>query len=113
MYLEKKLNRNSYIKSNRVESVIDSMILDYIKQNIKKETDALKNFIGFFERKIIHTALSITNGNQKIAAEIIGVSKTTLNEKLKRLDICQNDYKSNILNIVENRLDSIRNQKMF
>ena len=47
----------------------------------------LKKFIGCMEKNIILRALSRVNGNQKYAAEILGVKYTTLNEKIKKYNI--------------------------
>ena len=47
----------------------------------------LKEFIGCMEKNIILRALSRVNGNQKYAAEILGIKYTTLNEKIKKYSI--------------------------
>jgi transcriptional regulator with GAF, ATPase, and Fis domain len=47
----------------------------------------LKEFINIMERNIILRALDKANGDQKKAAEILGVKYTTLNEKIKRYQI--------------------------
>lgn len=48
----------------------------------------LKKLIGNLERSIIMRALSRFNGNQKDAAKFLGVKYTTLNEKIKKYQIC-------------------------
>jgi len=48
---------------------------------------ALKEAVADFERRLIVQALRKTNGNQKRAAQLLQLNATTLNEKLKRLDI--------------------------
>ncbi len=86
------------------EPVLNSLILYYIKQNKKKEKSALKNFISLLEKNLIYSVLDITNGNQKVAAEILGVGKTTLNEKIKRYCIPLNDFKFDMSSIIEKRV---------
>jgi DNA-binding NtrC family response regulator len=47
----------------------------------------LKRFMTIMERSIILRALDKADGDQKKAAEILGVKYTTLNEKIKRYQI--------------------------
>lgn len=47
----------------------------------------LKRFMSIMERNIILRALDKAGGDQKKAAEILGVKYTTLNEKIKRYQI--------------------------
>ncbi len=53
----------------------------------RKETLPLKEFIVNLEKCIILKALSKFNGNQKAAAEFLGIKYTTLNEKIKKYKI--------------------------
>jgi DNA-binding NtrC family response regulator len=46
----------------------------------------LERLVGDFERMLIHTALERTGGNKRQAAELLHVKRTTLVEKLKRLE---------------------------
>jgi DNA-binding NtrC family response regulator len=48
---------------------------------------SLKREVEDFERKLILTALQRSEGNQKRAAHLLHLNPTTLNEKLKRLNI--------------------------
>ena len=50
----------------------------------------------------------MTEGNQKIAADILGVRATTLNEKLKKYDIGNFNFKTDILTKIEKRIDSLK-----
>ncbi len=52
-----------------------------------KKRIPLKNLIEGIERMIIVRVLSHFEGNQKNAAEFLGVKYTTLNEKIKRYNI--------------------------
>lgn len=47
----------------------------------------LKGLVEAYERQIIEEALRATNGNQRRAAESLGVLPTTLHEKMKRLGL--------------------------
>jgi DNA-binding NtrC family response regulator len=46
----------------------------------------LERLVGDFERMLIQTALERTGGNKRQAAELLHVKRTTLVEKLKRLE---------------------------
>ncbi len=107
MYNENKKKLASEKHSVKIDSIINSIILFYLKQNTVKKKQSLKDFVDDFEKKIIFTALDVTNGNQKIAAEILGVKKTTLNEKIKRFGVCRNKFNLNITNILDAKLDLV------
>jgi len=49
----------------------------------------LKGRLEAYERHLILEALRIASGNQRRAAESLGVLPTTLHEKMKRLGILQ------------------------
>jgi DNA-binding NtrC family response regulator len=46
--------------------------------------------VADFERRLILKALKKTAGNQKRAAQLLQLNATTLNEKIKRLEIDPN-----------------------
>jgi DNA-binding NtrC family response regulator len=46
----------------------------------------LDTVIADFERSLIHRALERTGGNKRQAADLLHVKRTTLIEKLKRLE---------------------------
>ena len=48
---------------------------------------SLKDLVLEFEKNMIVTALQKTDWNQKKAADLLRVNPTTLNEKMKRLNI--------------------------
>ena len=48
---------------------------------------SLKEFLSHIERNLILAALERTNGDQKKAADILGIKPTTLHEKMKRYHI--------------------------
>ncbi len=51
------------------------------------EGASLKDLVREFEKSLIVTALKKSEWNQKKAAGLLRVNPTTLNEKLKRLEI--------------------------
>ena len=48
---------------------------------------SLKEFLANIERSLILATLDKTNGDQRKAAEILGLKYTTLHEKIKRYHI--------------------------
>jgi DNA-binding NtrC family response regulator len=47
----------------------------------------LRNLMDAYERRLIEEALRTTGGNQRRAAQALGVLPTTLHEKMKRLGL--------------------------
>lgn len=47
----------------------------------------LRDILASFERNLISTVLLASGGNQKRAAEVLGVLPTTFQEKLKRFGL--------------------------
>ena len=47
----------------------------------------LRNLMDAYERRLIEEALRATGGNQRRAAQSLGVLPTTLHEKMKRLGL--------------------------
>ncbi len=74
-------------ESESQKDLMDSIILDFILKNVKTQNLPLKRFMNQFEERIIKTSLKISNGNQRIAAGLLGVGPTTLNEKIKKFKI--------------------------
>jgi len=52
-------------------------------------SQTLKSRLEAYERHLILEALRVASGNQRRAAESLGVLPTTLHEKMKRLGILQ------------------------
>ncbi len=67
--------------------VLESSSLSLEALKIGQNGASLKEQVQEFEKSLITAALRKTDGNQKQAAEILRVNPTTLNEKLKRLNI--------------------------
>jgi DNA-binding NtrC family response regulator len=49
----------------------------------------LRNLMDAYERRLIEEALRTTGGNQRRAAQALGVLPTTLHEKMKRLGLAK------------------------
>jgi transcriptional regulator with GAF, ATPase, and Fis domain len=59
----------------------------YVRQTCLNDHLCLKDAICRLERDIIFHVLEQTNGNQREAAEILGIKPTTLFYKLRRMGI--------------------------
>lgn len=100
---------------NRAESVavkdsagmMDSIILDFILSNLKTKGTTLKAFLNAFEERIIVQTLRISNGNQRVAAGLLGTRHTTLNEKVKKYKIPIEDFKIDLLKNIEGHFREI------
>ena len=57
------------------------------RQEPQNEKLALQEEVARFESDLIRQALQRTHGNQRRAAQLLGVKVTTLNCKIKRLGI--------------------------
>lgn len=55
--------------------------------SLNKKSLGLKDTLSNMEAKIICESLNKTNGNKKMAASLLGLNRTTLIEKMKRLSI--------------------------
>jgi DNA-binding NtrC family response regulator len=51
----------------------------------------LKSLVADYERQLIESALVATRGNQRRAANALGVLPTTLHEKMKRLGLMRRE----------------------
>ncbi len=80
---------------------MDSIILDFILKNIKQTNMPLKSFMNQFEERIIITSLKISNGNQRVAARLLGVGHTTLNEKIKKYKINKQYVKIDLIKNIQ------------
>jgi DNA-binding NtrC family response regulator len=58
-----------------------------ISEDLPEEGVSLKHAVLDFEKNLIIRALQRTGGNQKKAAELLKLNATTLNEKIKRLEV--------------------------
>ena len=59
----------------------------FIEYFCMRQRVPLRDLIGNIERTILVETLSYFEGNQKKAAEFLGIKHTTLNEKIKRYNI--------------------------
>ena len=68
--------------------IIEAADLPYeIRNAAVYETGGLENEVELFERKKIQSALDKSNGNKAKAAEILGINRTTLLAKIKKMGI--------------------------
>jgi DNA-binding NtrC family response regulator len=67
---------------------VDEELLDlYVRQYCLNHPVCLKKLLERIEREIIFHILEETNGNQRDAAQILGVKPNTLHYKLQRMGI--------------------------
>jgi len=75
------------LKSNRTEPLCDCVrsALDYYLRNMDGHdvTGLYRMVLDEVERPMIETVLEHTNGNQSTAAQMLGISRSTLRKKLK------------------------------
>jgi DNA-binding NtrC family response regulator len=67
--------------------ILDSTSVNLGRLRLSGNGASLKDLVQEFEKNLILTALRKTDWNQKKAASLLRVNPTTLNEKLKRLNI--------------------------
>ena len=82
------MNNDEYGQKNT--DMLRENLLDincYIFKNLKNFNIPLRDFLNEFERQILQHVLFLTNGNQKRAASLLGVKKSTFCEKVKRYRI--------------------------
>lgn len=53
---------------------------------------SLLDIIGEFERAAVETALAVCNGNVARAAKVLGCNRTTLIERMKKLELNRADF---------------------
>ena len=67
--------------------ILDSTAVNLGRISLSESNVSLKELVTEFERNLITVALKKTDWNQKKAASLLRINPTTLNEKLKRLEI--------------------------
>lgn len=86
-YQEKKPGLNPIDAEQKIFAGIQDITLSFLEAKLENNGPGLKEFLNDLEKTIIEYALAIANFNQKRVAGILGVKKTSLNEKLKRYRI--------------------------
>ena len=61
--------------------------IDARRMKTPVEGQDLKTLVNDYERQLIMTALGATRGHQRRAARCLGISPSSLHEKMKRLGI--------------------------
>lgn len=82
--IEGREGEDEHSKKHRLKGKLFWLFMEYFFEN---SNIPLKNFMGKIEKNIILRTLYRVNGEQKKAAEILGLKYTTLNEKLKKYHI--------------------------
>jgi DNA-binding NtrC family response regulator len=82
--IESIKGENELSKKHRLKRKLFWFFMEYF---FESGNIPLKNFMGKIEKNIILRTLHKVNGEQKKAAEILGLKYTTLNEKIKKYRI--------------------------
>jgi DNA-binding NtrC family response regulator len=82
--IESIKGENEHSKKHRLKRKLFWLFMEYF---FESSNIPLKNFMGKIEKNIILRTLYKVNGEQKKAAEILGLKYTTLNEKVKKYRI--------------------------
>lgn len=69
------------------QSVRDSLERYFADLGDSQPRDVLAMVINYVERPVLQIALEKTNGNQSKAAEILGITRSTLRKKLQAHNI--------------------------
>ncbi len=69
------------------QSVRESLERYFADLGDSQPRDVLAMVINYVERPVLQIALEKTNGNQSKAAEILGITRSTLRKKLQAHDI--------------------------
>ena len=76
---------------NHFSRAKDILAKTYIIINCSANPIPLKQLMNNIEKNIIYSALLVSRGSQKKAAQILGVKQTSLCEKMKKLNIKKDD----------------------
>ena len=82
--IERREGEDEDSKKLKLKGKLFWLFMEYFFEN---NNIPLKNFMGKIEKNIILRTLYRVNGEQKKAAEILGLKYTTLNEKIKKYRI--------------------------
>ncbi len=76
-------------------SILQNQIKDIEAFFLKKDTKHLyKHVLEIVEKPLIEMVLKTASGNQKKAAELLGINRNTLHAKIKKLKINAKNFKS-------------------
>jgi DNA-binding NtrC family response regulator len=92
-YIERRMwQQSSTPRIGIVKQLLNKLLseLDAVNENERVSLDEnfnLNEQMKNFETDIIRQALFLTDNNQRLAAQMLGINYTTLNAKMKRLGI--------------------------
>lgn len=67
-----------------LQKTAEVLAMAYMVTNLNYKTIPLKEFMDDCERKILFSSLHLTHGNQKNAADLLGLKPTALFEKMRK-----------------------------
>lgn len=92
-YIERKMWQYSNTpRIGIVKQLLNKLLTELETVNEAEKINLGENFsldeeVKHFEMDIIRQALFLTNNNQRLAAQMLGINHTTLNAKIKRYGI--------------------------
>jgi len=88
-YLREESRESSVVKSGRVDSVAENLrVEEMIGELIRRgESDIYAKVTSAVDRVVLQTVLRHVKGNQMQAAEMLGISRTTLRAKMRSLGL--------------------------
>lgn len=82
-FLDKMLDSESYAGANL--EMLDFVDKSQLIQKLQAKDFSLNQYMKSVEEQFIFQALSITQGNKNQAAQLLGINRTTLIEKIKKI----------------------------
>lgn len=76
------------IRGENIDDMINSILKKMPESEFSQHYGSIyRQFVSVFEKNLFEAVLDRTNGNQAKAAEMLGVSRNTLRERIKRFEI--------------------------
>ncbi len=84
---ERPLNAPAWAGSaneRSLEDALEALVTSYLLANLNSRRTPLKEFMDEFEKRVLRSCLTLTQGHQRNAAAILGVKYTALFEKMRK-----------------------------
>ncbi len=72
-----------------IEEILDRYVRAYLTyyKSRQKPAHLYERLVGIAEKSVVKIALEESNGNQKKAAELLGINRNTLHTKMKKFKL--------------------------
>jgi len=67
-----------------LEEATETLVSAFLAANLNFKRTPMKEFMDDFERRVLRTCLTLTQGHQRSAATILGLKYTSLFEKMRK-----------------------------